>query len=228
VVEILNAILTARCDRDPKPWRESEVHGRRDARRFCFRFDEYVGECQQVCSSVAGKPAPNPAPEGKRCISRLAILAVRALPLRVGQRFACGRICTAISAAATVSNSLHRSRSQSRGCGWNKIAGRLQPPRSWLRRDSPHRRGGCWTELGEFPISGFSKAERVYGLLEKTRIVTPPGCVGLGCEGSKVGRAGLKSWFRAAPSRDSGLHFFSYHSSRAIARVPRVFSFFRC
>jgi adenylate cyclase len=26
---------------------------------------------------------------------------------------------------------------------------------------------GGWTELGEFPISGFSKAERVYGLLDE-------------------------------------------------------------
>jgi adenylate cyclase len=28
--------------------------------------------------------------------------------------------------------------------------------------------GGGWTDLGEFPISGFAKAERVYGLLDET------------------------------------------------------------
>jgi adenylate cyclase len=27
---------------------------------------------------------------------------------------------------------------------------------------------GGWTELGEFPIAGFSKAERVYGLADET------------------------------------------------------------
>ena len=27
---------------------------------------------------------------------------------------------------------------------------------------------GGWTDLGEFPIAGFSKAERVYGLLDET------------------------------------------------------------
>ena len=28
---------------------------------------------------------------------------------------------------------------------------------------------GGWTELGEFPIAGFSKAERVYGLIDERR-----------------------------------------------------------
>jgi adenylate cyclase len=27
---------------------------------------------------------------------------------------------------------------------------------------------GDWADLGEFPIAGFSKAERVYGLLDET------------------------------------------------------------
>jgi adenylate cyclase len=27
---------------------------------------------------------------------------------------------------------------------------------------------GGWADLGEFPIAGFSKAERVYGLLDET------------------------------------------------------------
>jgi adenylate cyclase len=27
---------------------------------------------------------------------------------------------------------------------------------------------GGWTDLGEFPIAGFSKPERVYGLLDET------------------------------------------------------------
>jgi adenylate cyclase len=28
-----------------------------------------------------------------------------------------------------------------------------------------------WRELGEFPIAGFSKAQRVYGLAEETPVV---------------------------------------------------------
>jgi adenylate cyclase len=27
---------------------------------------------------------------------------------------------------------------------------------------------GGWDDLGEFPIAGFAKAERVYGLLDET------------------------------------------------------------
>ena len=30
--------------------------------------------------------------------------------------------------------------------------------------------GGGWTDLGEFPIAGFSKAERVYGLADETPV----------------------------------------------------------
>ncbi len=28
--------------------------------------------------------------------------------------------------------------------------------------------GGGWTDLGEFPIAGFARAERVYGLADET------------------------------------------------------------
>ena len=50
-----------------------------------------------------------------------------------------------------------------------KIAGRLHP----------HHRGvggicrlchGGWRDLGEFPIAGFSKAQRVYGLADETPV----------------------------------------------------------
>jgi adenylate cyclase len=34
---------------------------------------------------------------------------------------------------------------------------------------------GGWTELGEFPIAGFSKAERVYGLADETPVSSSPG-----------------------------------------------------
>jgi adenylate cyclase len=31
---------------------------------------------------------------------------------------------------------------------------------------------GGWSELGEFPIAGFSKAERVFGLLDEATVQT--------------------------------------------------------
>ena len=46
-----------------------------------------------------------------------------------------------------------------------KIAGRLS--RTIVASEGFARIGGSWSDLGEFPIAGFSKAERVYGLLDE-------------------------------------------------------------
>jgi adenylate cyclase len=48
-----------------------------------------------------------------------------------------------------------------------KIAGRLHRTIVASERFAGICAGG-WTELGEFPIAGFSKAERVYGLADET------------------------------------------------------------
>jgi adenylate cyclase len=49
-----------------------------------------------------------------------------------------------------------------------KIAGRLS--RTIVASEGFARMGaGGWDDLGEFPIAGFAKAERVYGLLDETR-----------------------------------------------------------
>jgi adenylate cyclase len=47
-----------------------------------------------------------------------------------------------------------------------KIAGRLHRT-IVASAEFSHVSGGGWTDLGEFPISGFSKAERVYGLADE-------------------------------------------------------------
>jgi adenylate cyclase len=48
-----------------------------------------------------------------------------------------------------------------------KIAGRLGRTVVASEGFAGICRGG-WSELGEFPIAGFSKAERVYGLVDET------------------------------------------------------------
>jgi adenylate cyclase len=54
------------------------------------------------------------------------------------------------------------------------LAARLEKIASRLRRTVVASEGfagicsGGWSDLGEFPIAGFSKAQRVYGLLDET------------------------------------------------------------
>jgi adenylate cyclase len=49
-----------------------------------------------------------------------------------------------------------------------KIAGRLHRT-IVVSEEFAQACGGGWTDLGEFPIAGFSKAERVYGLADETQ-----------------------------------------------------------
>jgi adenylate cyclase len=50
-----------------------------------------------------------------------------------------------------------------------KIAGRLHRT-IVASAEFSHVSGGGWTDLGEFPISGFAKAERVYGLADEAPV----------------------------------------------------------
>jgi adenylate cyclase len=49
-----------------------------------------------------------------------------------------------------------------------KIAARLH--RTIVASEGFARIGGAWSDLGEFPIAGFSKAERVYGLADEAPV----------------------------------------------------------
>jgi adenylate cyclase len=51
-----------------------------------------------------------------------------------------------------------------------KIASRLQRTIVASERFATNCHGG-WGDLGEFPIAGFSKAERVFGLLDESPVV---------------------------------------------------------
>jgi hypothetical protein len=62
---------------------------------------------------------------------------------------------------------MHRARRQSGGAA-GKIAGRLHRTIVVSAEFAGH-----WADLGEFPIAGFSKAERVYGLQGEMRTIPP-------------------------------------------------------
>ncbi|MET3844310.1 adenylate/guanylate cyclase domain-containing protein [Bradyrhizobium sp. OAE829] len=128
-----------------------------------FPIDEYVGDEQQVCSRVL---------EAAR-ESRASVMAMR-YPIgdtierfRFGVALHLGRILygnigggnrldfTCIGPAVNLAARLE------------KIASRLQRTVVASEGFAGICRGG-WSDLGEFPIAGFSKAERVFGLVDET------------------------------------------------------------
>ncbi|MBR1272983.1 adenylate/guanylate cyclase domain-containing protein [Bradyrhizobium sp. AUGA SZCCT0222] len=128
-----------------------------------FPIDEYVGDEQQVCSRVL---------EAAR-ESRVSVMAMR-YPIgdaverfRFGVALHVGRILygnigggnrldfTCIGPAVNLAARLE------------KIASRLQRTVVASEGFAGICRGG-WSDLGEFPIAGFSKAERVFGLADET------------------------------------------------------------
>jgi len=128
-----------------------------------FPIDEYVGDAQQVCSHVLEAAHQSRAsvadmrfPVGKneeRFRFGLALHVGTILYGNIGGGnrldFTC--IGPAVNLAARlekIASQLHRTVVASEG-----FAGIC---------------GGCWNDLGEFPIAGFSKAERVYGLIAET------------------------------------------------------------
>ena len=128
-----------------------------------FPIDEYVGDAPQVCSHVLEAAHQSRAsvadmrfPVGEtveRFRFGLALHVGRILYGNIGGGnrldFTC--IGPAVNLAARlekIASQLHRTVVASEG-----FAGIC---------------GGGWNDLGEFPIAGFSKAERVYGLIDET------------------------------------------------------------
>jgi adenylate cyclase len=128
-----------------------------------FPIDEYVGDIQQVCSSVL-----EAARESRTSVEEMHYPIGEAVErFRFGVALHVGRILygnigggnrldfTCIGPAVNLAARLE------------KIAGRLH--RTIVA--SAGFAGVCpggWADLGEFPIAGFSKAERVYGLQDET------------------------------------------------------------
>ncbi len=128
-----------------------------------FPIDEYVGDVQQVCSSVL-----EAARESRASVDAMHYPIGEAVErFRFGVALHVGRILygnigggnrldfTCIGPAVNLAARLE------------KIAGRLHRTIVASEGFAGICAGG-WTELGEFPIAGFSKAERVYGLLDET------------------------------------------------------------
>jgi adenylate cyclase len=128
-----------------------------------FPIDEYVGDIQQVCSHVL-----EAARESRASVDAMHYPIGEAVErFRFGVALHVGRILygnigggnrldfTCIGPAVNLAARLE------------KIAGRLN--RTIVASEGFARiRAGGWADLGEFPIAGFSKAERVYGLQDET------------------------------------------------------------
>jgi adenylate cyclase len=128
-----------------------------------FPIDEYVGDIQQVCSS-----ALDAARESRASVEAMHYPIGNALErFRFGVALHVGRILygnigggnrldfTCIGPAVNLAARLE------------KIAGRLHRTIVASEEFAGTCAGG-WTDLGEFPIAGFAKAERVYGLQDET------------------------------------------------------------
>ncbi len=127
-----------------------------------FPIDEYVGDVHKVCSSVleAARESRARVEEMQYPIGDVIERFRFGVALHVG-RILYGNIgggnrldFTCIGPAINLAARLE------------KIAGRLS--RTIVASAGfAGMSAGSWTDLGEFPIAGFAKAERVYGLLDE-------------------------------------------------------------
>jgi adenylate cyclase len=130
-----------------------------------FAIDEYVGDVQEVCSRVL-----EAARESRASVEAMHYPIGDVVErFRFGVALHVGRILygnigggdrldfTCIGPAVNLAARLE------------KIAGRLSRTIVASAGFAGICAGG-WTDLGEFPIAGFSKAERVYGLMDETPV----------------------------------------------------------
>ena len=132
-----------------------------------FPIDEYVDDAQHVCARVL-----EAAHESRVSVAELQYpigdtverfrfgLALHVGPILFGNIGGGSRLdFTCIGPAVNLAARLE------------KIASRLQRTVVASEGFASICRGG-WSDLGEFPIAGFAKAERVYGLIEETSAET--------------------------------------------------------
>jgi adenylate cyclase len=128
-----------------------------------FPIDEYVGDAQQVCANVLeaarearASVADMQYPVGETVERFRFGVALHVGPILYGNIGGGNRLdFTCIGPAVNLAARLE------------KIAGRLHRTVVGSEGFAGICRGG-WSDLGEFPITGFSKAERVYGLADET------------------------------------------------------------
>jgi len=127
-----------------------------------FPIDEYVGDVRQVCSRVLEAARDSRA-------------SVEALQYPIGETVERFRFGVALHVGKILYGNIGGGNRLDFTCIGPAVnlAARLEKIAGRLNRTIVASAGfagicaGGWTELGEFPIAGFSKAERVFGLLDE-------------------------------------------------------------
>ncbi len=130
-----------------------------------FPIDEYVGDAQQVCSHVLEA-------------ARESRASVEALHYPIGETIERFRFGVALHVGHILYGNIGGGNRLDFTCIGPAVnlAARLEKIAGRLNRTIVASEGfagicaGGWSELGEFPIAGFSKAERVYGLLDEAPV----------------------------------------------------------
>jgi adenylate cyclase len=128
-----------------------------------FPIDEYVGDIQQVCSHVLEAANESRA-------------SVAAMHYPIGETVERFRFGVALHVGKILYGNIGGGNRLDFTCIGPAVnlAARLEKIAGRLNRTIVASEGfagicaGGWADLGEFPIAGFSKAERVYGLLDET------------------------------------------------------------
>jgi adenylate cyclase len=127
-----------------------------------FPIDEYVGDVRQVCSRVLEAARDSRA-------------SVEAMQYPIGDTVERFRFGVALHVGKILYGNIGGGNRLDFTCIGPAVnlAARLEKIAGRLNRTIVASAGfagicaGGWTELGEFPIAGFSKAERVFGLLDE-------------------------------------------------------------
>jgi adenylate cyclase len=128
-----------------------------------FPIDEYVGDIQQVCARVLEA-------------ARESRASVEAMHYPIGETVERFRFGVALHVGRILYGNIGGGNRLDFTCIGPAVnlAARLEKIAGRLHRTIVASAGfagicaGGWADLGEFPIAGFSKAERVYGLLDET------------------------------------------------------------
>jgi len=128
-----------------------------------FPIDEYVGDVRQVCGHVLEA-------------ARESRASVEAMRYPVGETIERFRFGVALHVGRILYGNIGGGNRLDFTCIGPAVnlAARLEKIASRLRRTVVASEGfagicrGGWSDLGEFPVAGFSKAARVYGLADET------------------------------------------------------------
>ena len=148
--------------RDQGAWRRgAEIHGRRAARGVSDRRI-----CRRLPAGLQPRAGSRPRIPRQRRGDALSDRRRPSSASASASRCMSGKFCTAISAAATGSTSPASVPPSIWRRGWRRSPAKLSRTIVASAGFAGICAGG-WDDLGEFPIAGFSKAERVYGLLDE-------------------------------------------------------------